>query len=83
MGVLAGLSSASITRLKYTIRDLPARVRKIQSDLEEEMSSLGSFRTYRASLKAATGPVIPFMYALLLVPSVLTTNNKVASCSRT
>ena len=65
MGVLAGLSSAAVTRLKYTLRDLPARFRKMQADIETEMSSLGSFRTYRASLRAATGPVIPFMGVIL------------------
>ena len=62
MGVLAGLSMAAVSRLKYTIHELPSRVRKMQEDIELEMSSLGSFRIYRENVKKAVPPVIPFMY---------------------
>lgn len=32
-------------------------------DIETEMSSVGSFRVYRDSLKKTQSPCIPFMYA--------------------
>lgn len=66
MGVLAGLSSSPITRLKYTQRELPAKLTKSLLDIENEMSSASSFRTYRENLrKAMSSACVPFLGVIL------------------
>lgn len=65
MGVLAGLSSSPVSRLKFTKRELPAKSLKILTDIENEMSSASSFRTYRASLHKDRSACVPFLGVIL------------------
>lgn len=61
MSVLAGLSMASIKRLKWTFRLMPRKTIKRLEDMEKEMSSEKSYSVYRAAIAAAEGPKIPFL----------------------
>jgi len=61
MSVLAGLSTAPIARLKYTRQELSSKTRQGLAAIETEMSSLGSFKTYRRILREGSPPAIPFL----------------------
>jgi len=61
MAVLSALTSSPIFRLKYSWKDLPPKVLKIQETLEEEMSGANSFKLYREQLRIRNPPVIPFL----------------------
>merc|ERR1711988_1293876 len=49
-----------ITRLKQTWKSLPPKQESLFLDLEELMSSCGSFKRYRQALQTSESPCIPF-----------------------
>jgi len=62
MGVLSGLSAACINRLKYTKSEVPQKIVQIQVEIERQMSSSNSFKTYRSELRQfRSTPTIPFL----------------------
>jgi len=64
MAVLSGLNSASVNRLKHTKSGLPSKITSLLEAIEKEMSSMGSFKAYRALLNQnPSAPTIPFMFA--------------------
>ena len=65
MGVLAGLASSPVARLKFTKRELPAKTTKILADIENEMSSASSFRVYRQNLHKDRSACVPFLGVIL------------------
>jgi len=65
MGVLAGLASSPVSRLKFTQRELPAKTSKILTDIENEMSSASSFRNYRQQLNKERSACVPFLGVIL------------------
>jgi len=65
MGVLGGLAAAAVSRLKFTEEGLPPKVKKVFEDVQQEMSSSNSFKTYRDKLRSSSAPTIPFIGVIL------------------
>ncbi|KAH6563341.1 hypothetical protein BASA60_010721 [Batrachochytrium salamandrivorans] len=61
MAIIAGINKAAISRLKLTHKELPAKSAKRLSELEKMMSAQGSYKNYRASIRATTPPCIPYI----------------------
>ena len=61
MGIISGFNNAAVLRLKLTFSQLPKKWSELQTELEEMMSSQGSYRNYRGYLGSANPPVIPYM----------------------
>ncbi|RKO86524.1 ras guanine nucleotide exchange factor domain-containing protein, partial [Blyttiomyces helicus] len=61
MAFIAGLNKACITRLKLTAKELPSKFAKKLADFERLMTAEGSFKNYRACIRAANPPCIPYM----------------------
>ena len=61
MSVIGGLGLASIHRLKATFSLLSPERKLIVNNLRDIMSTDGSYKNYRAALKAAASPLIPYM----------------------
>jgi hypothetical protein len=61
MGIISGFNNASILRLKLTQSHIPKKSLDTLAELEELMSSLGSYRNYRAAMEQANPPLIPYM----------------------
>jgi len=61
MAVLAGLSTAAVSRLKQTKALLQTKILRLSQEQEQLMSSLSSFKNYRDALKASPPPTVPFV----------------------
>jgi hypothetical protein len=61
MGIISGFNNAAILRLKITLSHVPRKSLDTLAELEELMSSQGSYRNYRAAMEAANPPLIPYM----------------------
>eukprot|EP01088_Endostelium_zonatum_P017527 TRINITY_DN51_c6_g1_i2.p1 TRINITY_DN51_c6_g1~~TRINITY_DN51_c6_g1_i2.p1 ORF type:complete len:672 (-),score=126.98 TRINITY_DN51_c6_g1_i2:112-2127(-) len=61
MGIIAGLNSSSITRLKTTVAGLSAKSTQAFSRLEQLMHPQGSFRNYREYLHSQSLPCLPYL----------------------
>ena len=61
MGVLSGLNSSPVARLKVTQRELNPRVVKIHEAFCEMMRSAGSFKTYRDTVRSTDEAAVPFL----------------------
>eukprot|EP00736_Rhodelphis_marinus_P010257 Rmarinus@m.3459 len=59
--VLAGLSNAAVHRLKHTKSDVPKKFLQTYEELERVMDSDKSHKKYRALLKDAKPPCVPFL----------------------
>ncbi|KAJ3033744.1 hypothetical protein HDV00_005865 [Rhizophlyctis rosea] len=66
MALIAGMNKAAIHRLKATFRELSSRSLKKLSDLERIMSAEGSYKNYRACLKNAVPPCLPYIGVYLI-----------------
>ncbi|KAJ1344889.1 hypothetical protein BSLG_000404 [Batrachochytrium salamandrivorans] len=66
MAIIAGINKAAISRLKLTHKELPAKSAKRLSELEKMMSAQGSYKNYRASIRATTPPCIPSVSNIVL-----------------
>jgi len=61
MTILSGLNSASISRLKSTLKEVSSKIIKIQQGFLDLMSANSSFKVYRAVLRATPEGRIPFL----------------------
>jgi len=61
MGIYSGFNNASILRLKITMSHLPRRSTEALAEIEELMTSQGSYRSYREAMATANPPLIPYM----------------------
>lgn len=61
MEVLSGLQHTSVSRLKLSWADIPAKRRKVLDECEELMDSSQSFLNLRRCLRLLDGPCIPFV----------------------
>ena len=64
-GIVVGLNTAAVSRLKHTFGDLPKKYRQIVTRLTEFLNPEGSYSAYRAILQTKILPVIPYMYVHL------------------
>ena len=62
MAIVAGFNTSSLQRLKHTIEIIDKDLRKKYLSMEELMSPQSSFKNYRAALKKAHVPAIPFLF---------------------
>jgi len=61
MGIIASLQSIPIYRLKKTWQLLPSKTIEIWESLTQLMSSNDNYAKYRAALKEADSPAIPYL----------------------
>jgi len=61
MAVLAGLSTASVYRLKWTWNEIPNPIQKVLSDMKEKLESAHAYKVYRQTLATANPPCIPYL----------------------
>jgi len=63
MSILGGLNASSVSRLKYTVEEMPNNIQKLKKDLETLMSSDNNFRDYRARMNTLPldVPVLPYL----------------------
>lgn len=61
MAIVSSLNNAALLRLKWSWGFVSKSSRQTFLGLEEIMSSAGSFKEYRAALKAAQPPIVPFI----------------------
>jgi len=63
MSILGGLNASSVSRLKFTIAEMPNNIQKTKKELESIMSSDSNFREYRARLSTISSdtPMIPYL----------------------
>ena len=62
-GVVAGLNSAPIARLKRTQELLSQKTQALKSDLETTLDSTRNFQNYKDMLKRINPPCVPFFGA--------------------
>jgi len=69
-GVVAGLNSAPITRLKRTKELLSAKTVSLKANLDATLDSTKNFANYKEMLKTINPPCVPFfgMPSLLIRP---------------
>ena len=72
-GVVAGLNSAPITRLKRTKELLSAKTVSLKANLDATLDSTKNFANYKEMLKTINPPCVPFFGASLqsFLPSLL------------
>jgi len=63
MSIVGGLNHASVSRLKFTVEEMPNATQKLKKDLEALMSADNNFRDYRARLNSIPNdiPVLPYL----------------------
>jgi len=61
MAVLSGLNEGPVYRLKFTMEDVPERVRDSYKALQDLMDAQKSYSKYRESLSAAMAFAIPYL----------------------
>ncbi|KAL2915222.1 hypothetical protein HK105_205329 [Polyrhizophydium stewartii] len=74
MAIIAGLNKAAISRLKQTMKELSAKSQKASGldetlrlgELERQMSAEGSYKNYRARVRKAEPPWIPYIGTYLI-----------------
>ncbi|WVQ83901.1 hypothetical protein IAT38_006045 [Cryptococcus sp. DSM 104549] len=59
-GIVAGLNSAPITRLKRTRELLSQKSNNLKADLDKALDSSKNFSNYKAMLKTVNPPCVPF-----------------------
>jgi son of sevenless-like protein len=59
-GVVAGLNSAPITRLKRTKELLSAKTSSLKANLDATLDSSKNFANYKDMLKTINPPCVPF-----------------------
>ena len=62
-GVVAGLNSAPITRLKRTKELLSAKTVSLKANLDATLDSTKNFANYKEMLKTINPPCVPFFGA--------------------
>lgn len=60
MAVMSGLGTVAVSRLKQSWEHVASKRLSIYHHLEEYMSCMGNFRSYRSILSQAKLPIIPF-----------------------
>ena len=65
MAVLAGLNTAGVARLRFTLKEVSPKLRKVQLALDEELNSELNYSAYRAALKNAQQPLVPLLGAIV------------------
>eukprot|EP00732_Lithocolla_globosa_P002072 Lithocolla_globosa_v1_NODE_1237_length_2749_cov_8.935412.p1 type:complete len:267 gc:universal NODE_1237_length_2749_cov_8.935412:1858-2658(+) len=76
MGILSGLNSAAVQRLRLTRSELPTRINKTKCELDDLMSSTSSFKIYRSELEKCSPPIVPFMGVTLTDLTFIEEGNK-------
>jgi len=66
-GVVAGLNSAPITRLKRTKELLSAKTVSLKANLDATLDSTKNFANYKEMLKTINPPCVPFFGMLSLL----------------
>jgi len=61
MGILAGISSAPVHRLKRTWSAIPSKTRLLLDSLRTVMDSTSNFSRYREALHSVNPPCVPFL----------------------
>jgi hypothetical protein len=67
-GVVAGLNSAPITRLKRTKELLSAKTVSLKANLDATLDSTKNFANYKEMLKTINPPCVPFFGASPFFP---------------
>ncbi|WWC90903.1 uncharacterized protein L201_005841 [Kwoniella dendrophila CBS 6074] len=75
-GIVAGLNSAPITRLKRTKELLSAKTQAMKSDLDKTLDSTKNFANYRDMLKTINPPCVPFFGFYLSALTFIEDGNK-------
>ncbi|RXK38140.1 hypothetical protein M231_04601 [Tremella mesenterica] len=75
-GIVAGLNSAPITRLKRTQDLLSAKTQAMKSDLDGTLDSTKNFQNYKDMLKAINPPCVPFFGFYLSMLTFVEDGNK-------
>ncbi|WVW85840.1 hypothetical protein I302_107878 [Kwoniella bestiolae CBS 10118] len=75
-GIVAGLNSAPITRLKRTKELLSAKTQSMKSDLDKTLDSTKNFANYRDMLKTINPPCVPFFGFYLSALTFIEDGNK-------
>ncbi|WRT68200.1 uncharacterized protein IL334_005175 [Kwoniella shivajii] len=75
-GIVAGLNSAPITRLKRTKELLSAKTQTMKSDLDKTLDSTKNFANYRDMLKTINPPCVPFFGFYLSALTFIEDGNK-------
>nr|XP_018261262.1 uncharacterized protein I303_05698 [Kwoniella dejecticola CBS 10117]OBR83420.1 hypothetical protein I303_05698 [Kwoniella dejecticola CBS 10117] len=75
-GIVAGLNSAPITRLKRTKELLSAKTQGMKSDLDKTLDSTKNFANYRDMLKTINPPCVPFFGFYLSALTFIEDGNK-------
>ncbi|WVQ68268.1 uncharacterized protein L199_006475 [Kwoniella botswanensis] len=75
-GIVAGLNSAPITRLKRTKELLSAKTQSLKSDLDKTLDSTKNFANYRDMLKTINPPCVPFFGFYLSALTFIEDGNK-------
>ena len=66
MAFIAGFNKSPLTRLKFTMKELPTRTLKRLSELEKLMSAESAYKVYRYRLHSVNPPCIPYLGVYLL-----------------
>ncbi|WVF72599.1 hypothetical protein IAT40_007417 [Kwoniella sp. CBS 6097] len=75
-GIVAGLNSAPITRLKRTKELLSAKTQNMKADLDKTLDSTKNFANYRDMLKTINPPCVPFFGFYLSALTFIEDGNK-------
>ncbi|WVQ99820.1 hypothetical protein IAU59_006963 [Kwoniella sp. CBS 9459] len=75
-GIVAGLNSAPITRLKRTKELLSAKTQNMKADLDRTLDSTKNFANYRDMLKTINPPCVPFFGFYLSALTFIEDGNK-------
>ena len=65
MAVMAGLNAAAVHRLKWTKDETGKALQQSLKVMEQLMAGTASYKDYRAGLKNANPPAIPYLFVLL------------------
>ena len=69
-GVVAGLNSAPITRLKRTKELLSAKTVSLKANLDATLDSTKNFANYKEMLKTINPPCVPFFGGSSFFPTL-------------
>jgi len=78
-GVVAGLNSAPITRLKRTKELLSAKTVSLKANLDATLDSTKNFANYKEMLKTINPPCVPFFGACPFSPPSLSSYHPLSS----
>ena len=74
MAIVGAVNMSAVHRLKQTVKEVPAPVRVILSDIEKLMNSSSSFRAYREHVANCLPPAVPYVGLLLQDLTFIETN---------